>query len=145
MRGLLSNIAVANINKKQFAQEGTTIVLIPYTDYFKEWIKVNEASGKKAKEFPWIRMPPIVLKSLPYMMIKGHFGFVNLMPGSYLLLPNLDMTHTSIRSEVVGYTDTYVNGLFQGTSENRVSNAYGSNASASLKKVVTIDKAGEKS
>lgn len=142
--GLLSNIAVVNINKKQFAQPGTTIVLIPYTEYFKEWIRVNEASRKKGRGVPLEKDAADCIKVASVYDDKGHFEFVNLMPGDYLLFTEFGYTHTSIRSEVVGYTDTYVNGLFQGTSENRTSRAYGSNASASLKKIVTIDKAGEK-
>jgi len=68
---------------------------------------------------------------------------VNLMPGDYLLYTEFGYTHTSHRTEVVGYTDTYINGMFQGTMANTEVNTYASNASANIKKVVTISKSGE--
>jgi len=37
----IKGIAVLNINKRQYASKGTSVVLIPYTAYFKEWL--NEA------------------------------------------------------------------------------------------------------
>jgi hypothetical protein len=51
--------------------------------------------------------------------------------------------HTSRRTEVVGYTDTYINGMFQGSSANTQTYSYGTNASAAIKKTVTIKKDGE--
>jgi len=142
--GALGGIAIVNINKKQYAQQGASIVLIPYTDFFKEWIKLNEASRKKGRSIPLPKDAADCIKVTPVFDDKGHFEFVNLMPGEYLIFAEFGYTHTSIKSEVTGYTDTYVNGLYQGTSEQRTSNAYNSNAAASIKKVVRIDKEGEK-
>jgi hypothetical protein len=142
--GLGSNIAIFNVNKKQFAPVGTGIVLIPHTDYFKEWIKVNEASRKKGAPVPLPQDAFECIKVATVYDDKGHFEFVNLMPGEYLLFVEFGYTHTSRRNEVVGYTDHYVGGLFQGTSTNMGSRSYASNASASIKKIVTIEKEGEK-
>ncbi|NSL86274.1 hypothetical protein ECE50_005510 [Chitinophaga sp. Mgbs1] len=142
--GMLSGIAVLNINKKQFAREGTTIVLIPYTDYFKEWYKLNEASRKKGRSIPLSADVAACIATTTVYDDKGHFEFVNLMPGEYMLYTEFGYIHTSNRTEVVGYTDTYINGLFQGSRTNTVSTSYDSNAAASVKKIVSIDKEGEK-
>lgn len=142
--GALSGIAVLNINKKQYAQTGTSIVLIPYTDFFKEWVKLNEASRKKGRAVPLPKEAAECIKTTTVFDDKGHFEFVNLMPGDYLIFAEFGYVHTSRRTEVVGYTDTYVNGLYQGTYTNTTTRSYAGNAGASVKKVVTIDKEGEK-
>lgn len=141
--GMLSGIAVININKKQYARAGTSIVLIPYTDFFKEWIKLNEASRKKGRAVPLPKEAAECIKTTTVYDDKGHFEFVNLMPGDYLIFAEIGYVHTSRRTEVVGYTDTYVNGLYQGTSENTTVRSYVGNTSATVKKVVKIEKEGE--
>ena len=41
------------------------------------------------------------------------------------------------KTEVVGYTDTYMNGMFQGASENTTTNyGYSANASTIRKKIL---------
>jgi len=141
--GLLKGMAILNINKKQFAQQGTTILLIPYTPFFKEWIKLNEASRKKGRSIPLPKEAAACIKMATVYDDKGNFEFVNLLPGDYLLYTEFGYVHTSHRTEVVGYTDTYINGMFQGTSANTEVNTYATNAAASIKKVVTISKNGE--
>lgn len=66
------------------------------------------------------------------------------MPGDYLLYTEFGYTHTAHATEVVGYTDTYINGLFLGSSPNTVTYQYNTNAAANVKKVVTIKKEKEK-
>jgi hypothetical protein len=39
-------IDILNVNKKQFAPKGTKVVLLPYTEYFKEWMELNKNKGK---------------------------------------------------------------------------------------------------
>jgi hypothetical protein len=142
--GLLKGKAILNINKKQFARTGTSIILIPFTEFFKEWIKLNEASRKKGRSIPLPKEATDCMKVTTVHDDKGHFEFVNLMPGDYLLYTEFRYVHTSHETEVVGYTDTYINGMFQGSTENTVTNSYQGNASAAVKKVVTIKKEGEK-
>lgn len=141
--GLLKGMAILNVNKKQYAQKGTTILLIPYTPFFKEWVKLNEASRKKGRSIPLPMEAAACIKVATVYDEKGNFEFVNLMPGDYLLYTEFGYVHTSHRTEVVGYTDTYINGMFQGTSANTEVNTYATNAAASIKKVVTISKNGE--
>jgi hypothetical protein len=142
--GMLKGMAVLNINKKQFAQNGTTVVLIPYTDYFKEWIKLNEASRKKGRAIPLPKEATDCIKVTTVYDHEGHFEFTNLMPGDYLIYSEFGYVHTSIKSEVTGYTDTYINGLYQGTHTHTTTNAYNSNAAAAVKKTITIKTNGEK-
>lgn len=140
----LKGIAVLNINKKQYAQQGTTVILIPYTDYFKEWIKLNEKNRKKGRTVPLSKEAAGCIKVTSVYDNNGNFEFTNLMPGEYYLFTEFGYTHTASRTEVVGYTDIYINGFFQGTSANTQVNRYKTSATAPVKKIVTINKEGEK-
>jgi hypothetical protein len=142
--GALGGKAIININKKQFAQMGTSVILIPYTLYFKEWVALNEKLRKKGRSVPLAKEAAECIKVTTVYDSKGNFEFTNLMPGEYLLYTEFGYSHTSVRTEVVGYTDTYINGMFQGSSANTEVKRYGTNAAASIKKVVTIKKTGEK-
>jgi len=137
-------IAILNVNKKQYAPKGTTVVLIPYTDYFKEWIALNEKLRKKGQAVPLSKEAAGCIKVTSVYNSDGNFEFTNLMPGEYYLFTEFGYTHTASRTEVVGYTDTYINGLFQGTTANTEVNRYKTSAAAILKKIVTINKEGEK-
>lgn len=142
--GLLKGMAILNVNKKQYARPGTTIILIPYTAYFKEWISLNEKLRKKGRAVPLAKEAAACIKTTTVYDKEGHFEFTNLMPGDYLLYTEFGYVHTSVRSQVVGYTDTYINGMFQGSTANTVTYREGSNASAGIKKVVTIKKEDKK-
>jgi len=142
--GALKGIAVLNINKKQFAKKGTSVILIPNTEYFKEWLKLNETLRKKGRAIPLPKEVTECIKVAPVYDNEGHFEFVNLMPGEYLVYTEFGYVHTGVKSEVVGYTDTYMNGMFQGSRENREYYGYSANASATVKKIVTIKTDGEK-
>ena len=142
--GLLSGIAILNINKKQFAPIGTSVLLFPYTEYFKEWISLNEKLRKKGRSIPLSKEAAECIKATTVYDNDGHFEFTGLMPGSFMLYTEFGYVHTSLRTEVIGYTDTYINGMFAGSSERTTSYREGSNAVASIKKIITIRKAGEK-
>lgn len=137
-------IAILNVNKKQYARQGTTVILIPYTDYFKEWIALNEKLRKKGQAVPLSREAAGCIKQTSVYDNDGSFEFTNLMPGKYYLFTEFGYTHTASRTDIVGYTDTYINGLFQGTTANTEVNRYKTSAAATLKKIVTINKEGEK-
>jgi len=138
----IKGIAVVNINKKQFAAPGTMIVLIPLTPYFKEWLETNEKLRKKGRSVPMSKDASECLK-VAYVQDEGNFEFTDLKPGEYLLYTEFEYAHQSSYTEVVGYTDTYINGAFQGTTENTVSHDYVSSASAFVKETVTIKKENE--
>lgn len=142
--GPLSGIAVLNINKKQYAPIGTSVLLIPYTEYFKEWVNLNEKLRKKGRSIPLSKEAAACIKVTTVYDNDGHFEFTSLLPGTYLLYTEFGYVHTSVRTEVTGYTDTYINGMFAGSSERTATSREGSNAVASIKKIVTIKKQGEK-
>lgn len=75
---------------------------------------------------------------------EGNFEFTNLMPGDYYLFTEFGYSHLTSRTEVVGYTDTYINGFFQGTTPNTQVYKYHTGVTATVKKIVTIKKEGEK-
>ena len=143
-KGIMRKMAIANINKKQYAQTGTSVILIPYTPFFKEWIKLNDASRKKGRAIPLPKEAAECIKVTTVYDNDGHFEFTSLMPGEYLLYTEFGYDHTTSRTEVTGYTDTYINGMFQGTRENTTTYNYTTNAGATIKKIVTIKSDGEK-
>jgi hypothetical protein len=61
-----------------------------------------------------------------------------------LVYTEFGYVHSGVQAEVTGYTDTYINGMFQGSSANTESFGYSTNVSASVKKIIAIDKAGDK-
>lgn len=142
--GALKGIAVFNINKKQYAKMNTAVILIPYTPYFKEWVSLNERLRKKGRSVPLGKEAAECIKTTTVYDNEGHFEFTSLMPGEYLLYTEFGYVHTSTRTEIVGYTDTYINGMFHGSSANTETYKYGTNAVAGIKKVITIKKQGEK-
>jgi hypothetical protein len=140
-----AKMQVVNIQAKQVAPRGTKVVLIPYNDYFREWIKVNESQRKKGREgIALLDEAAQCIKTTQVYDDQGHFEFVNLMPGDYLLYTEFGYDHSFTQAEVVGYTDRYINGMFQGTSVNTVDRNYSTGAGAVIKKVVTVSKPGEK-
>ncbi|HEX2848227.1 MAG TPA: hypothetical protein VHN59_16905 [Chitinophagaceae bacterium] len=140
----LKGIAILNINKKQYAQQGTTVILIPYTDYFKEWVSLNEKLRKKGRAVPISKEAAECIKITSVYDNDGNFEFTNLMPGEYYLFTEFGYTHTASRTEVVGYTDIYINGFFQGSTANTEVYKYNTNVKAAVKKIVTIKKEGDK-
>lgn len=142
---VFAKMKVMNIKAKQVAPKGTQVILIPYNDYFKEWVKVNDAQRKKGREgIALLDDAAACIKSTRVYDDEGHYEFVNLMPGEYLLYTEFSFSHSYTVAEVTGYTDHYINGMFQGTSTNTVNRDHSTGNSAVVKKVVTISKPGEK-
>lgn len=141
--GMLKGMAVLNVNKKQFPRPGTNIILIPYTDFFKEWLQLNESARKKGRKIALPADAAACIKTTTVYDNEGHFEFVNLMPGDYLVYTEFSYVHSGTKTEVIGYTDTYINGMFQGSRENTRSYGYSTNAGASVKKIVSINQEGE--
>lgn len=119
--------------KKQFAEKGTTIFLIPNTPYFKEWadynLKLSKLSGPiytvqwdgyfgqqsdrdKTIIGTLFPMPEEVTKCILMTAIqddKGNFSFENLKPGEYLLFVTYSVDkYSHSTSEYKGqYTAVY--------------------------------------
>lgn len=139
----LKNKSVVNINKKQYAPIGTTVILIPATAYFKEWISVNEQLQKKGRPIPLTKEAVECIQVTTVYDEKGQFEFTNLMQGDYYLYTEFAYVKTRTQTEVVGYTDTYINGFFQGSSERTKDYHVTSSGAAGIKKLISIKKAGE--
>lgn len=137
-------MAIFNMNKKQCAPAGTTVVLIPYTDFFKEWFALNDEARKKGKAIPLPIEAAACIKTATVYDNDGHFEFTNLMPGDYMLLTQFGYSHGTSRTQVTGYTDTYINGAYVGTSPNTNTYNYNVGAVADAKKIATIKQDGEK-
>lgn len=142
---IVNKIQLVNWDPKQAAPRGTEVVLIPYNDYFKEWIKVNEDQRKKGREgIALSEEAAACIKTATVYDDAGHFEFVNLMPGEYLLYTEFNFVHTWRQNDVVGYSDRYINGIYQGTITHTESHKYSKDAGATVKKMVTVSKPGEK-
>lgn len=144
--GALKGMAILNINKKQFAPKGTTVVLMPYTAYFKEWMELNkkQAKIKNAKPIP---LPKEAFECFKFTAIyddDGNFEFTNLMPGEYLLSTSFGYTHTSKRTEVTGMSDVYYKGNYVGSNVYTSVFSYSVAGQANVQKVITVEKDGEK-
>ena len=143
--GALQGMAILNVNKKQFAYMGTEIILIPYTKFFKEWLATNDTRQKKYME--QIALPKGAEECIKRTEVyddKGNFEFVNLMAGEYLLATKFTYEHSATQTDVVGRSDTYVNGVYQGS--NNITNSYNfiADARANIKKIVTVKNDGDK-
>jgi len=99
---------------------------------------------KTGKSIPLPKEAAACIKTATVYDHDGHFEFTNLMPGDYMLMTQFGYLHGSTRTEVTGYTDTYIDGAYVGTMPN--TNTYNVNegAVAGAKKVVTIKQDGEK-
>lgn len=144
--GTLRGMAILNINKKQFAPKGTTVVLMPYTAYFKEWMELNNKQAKIKNTKP-IPLPEEAFECFKFTAIyddDGHFEFTNLMPGEYLLSTSFGYTHTSKRTEVTGTSDVYYKGNYVGSNVYTSVFSYSVAGQANVQKVVNVEKDGEK-
>ena len=144
--GALKGIAILNINKKQFAPKGTTIVLMPYTAYFKEWMELNKKQAKIKNAQP-IPLPKDAFDCFKFTTVyddDGHFEFTNLMKGEYLLSTSFGYNHISRRTEVAGVSDVYYKGNYIGSNVYTSVFSYSVAGQANVQKVITVEKNGEK-
>lgn len=144
--GALKGIAILNINKKQYAPKGTTIVLMPYTAYYKEWIELNKKQAK-IKNAQAIPLPKDAFDCLKFTAVyddDGHFEFTNLMKGEYLLSTSFGYNHTTRRTEVAGVSDVYYKGNYVGSNVYTSVFSYSVAGKANVQKVVIVEKNEEK-
>jgi hypothetical protein len=144
--GALKGMAILNINKKQFAPKETTIVLMPYTSYFKEWMELNKKQEKIKNAQP-IPLPKDAFDCFKFTTIyddEGHFEFTNLSPGEYFLSTSFKYQHTSLRSEVTGVSDVYIGGNYVGSNVYSSVFAYSSTGTANVQEIAIVKKDGEK-
>ena len=138
-------IDVLNINKKQFAPKGTKVVLLPYTEYFKEWMELNKKQRKikGAQTIPLSEDAKSCILTTEIYDDKGNFEFTNLTEGEYFVFISFNYTDTFSRREVTGTSDIYVNGQYAGTQLNTDIFDYAQTGNANFQKIVTIKSNGE--
>ncbi|MCP2025262.1 hypothetical protein L1276_000402 [Flavobacterium sp. HSC-32F16] len=137
---------LVNTAKKQYAPKGTEITLFPSSAYYEEWVEVNKKIRKQKK------MPEVPLNSdFGYSIKKakvyddeGHFEFVDLMPGTYVVMASFDFSNSYNYSYVSGYTNYYNYWGYTGSSTNYGTARQSYIDKANIEKRVSIDKDGEK-
>lgn len=139
----IKGIAILNVNKRQYAQQGTKVVLIPYTPYFKEWLELDEAARKKGRTIPLAKEVAECMKVARVYDNDGHFEFTGLLPGEYMLYTEFNYLQSASWTETVGYTDTYINGGYVGSTANTETHYYKAQVTAAIKKIIAIKKNGE--
>ena len=138
-------IDILNVNKKQFAPKGTKVILLPYTEYFKEWMELN----KKQKKIKGAQPIPLSIDAQSCILTteiyndKGNFEFTKLTEGDYFVFISFAYTDTFSRREITGTSDVYINGNYAGTQLNTDIFTYAQAGNANFQKVVTIKSNGE--
>lgn len=141
--GLLGGKAILNINKKQFAPQGTGILLIPATTEYEAFkVSLNKYRKDKSPD----RIKPVLseefIKTIRQTYVKdykGNYEITDVPEGEYFLVVTFGYIHTSHKKETIGQTDIYVNGTYQGS--NPIDRFYteGQNASANIEKKIKIE------
>lgn len=138
-------IDILNVNKKQFAPKGTKVLLLPYTEYYKEWFELNkkQAKVKGSKPIPLPKEAASQIKLTEVFDDKGNFEFANLMPGEYLLYISFNYQDFFTKSQVTGAADVYINGQYSGTEVYTDMFGYTQQGNANYHKFVTVKSNGE--
>lgn len=141
----MTNINLGGSNKKQIAPKGTKVLLMPYTDYYKEWFEINKKQSKVKNAKP-IDLPNDAKECIKFTEVyddNGHFEFSNLMPGEYLLFSAFGYEETYLKRENTGAANVFINGSYAGTELYSDVFEYARNATANAMKTFTINKDGE--
>jgi hypothetical protein len=139
------NIGVVNFAKKQFAPKGTKILLIPNTDFYKEWFELNkkQAKIKGASMIPLPKEAMSLIKTAEVFDDKGNFEFANLQPGDFILYTSFIYEDTVDRNVETGRSDVYINGSYQGTETHKKNMRFAQSADAIITMNITIKTDGE--
>jgi len=137
---------LVNTARKQYAPRGTEITLFPSSAYYEEWVAVNKKI-KKEKKMPEVLLNPDFAYGIKKTKVyddEGHFEFLDLMPGSYIVLASFDFTNSYHYSYVTGQTNYYNYYGYAGSKTHYDSAKQQYRAQANIEKRVTIDRDGEK-
>lgn len=140
----IKGLAIININKKQFAPQGTEVVLIPYTDFFQYWLDYNKKAAKKNQEpLPLPEGAAECLLKTTVKGKKGEFEFTGLPAGEYFLISEFNFIRTKSTTRVEGYTHSYLGGMYIGSAPIERIYHYNVNDMAFAIKKVEIKTNGE--
>ena len=94
-------IDVLNINKNNSAERELKVVLLPYTEYFKEWMElIKTKENKGAQPIPLSLDAKSCILTTEIYNDKGNFEFTNLTEGEYFVFISFNYTDTFSRREV---------------------------------------------
>ncbi|GAA4024894.1 hypothetical protein GCM10022409_06100 [Hymenobacter glaciei] len=115
---------------------------MPYTAYFQEYLKEFKKQRNRGKS---LLIPNEAVECMKFHKIgEGQkYVFDNLMPGKYFIYTSFGYVHQATQTDVVGQTDHYVNGSYQGTTDMTRSYGVTVGAGVLVEKIITIDKDGE--
>lgn len=137
---------LVNTAKKQYAPKGTEITLFANSAYYEEWAEVNKKIRKQNKmpEVPLTSDFGYAVKKAKVYDDQGHFEFLDLMEGNYIVMASFDFSNSYNYSYVSGYTNHYNYFGYTGTTTNYGSARQFYTDKANIEKRVTIDKDGDK-
>lgn len=142
-KNIESWVTVVNWNPKQVAKKGTSVFLIPFTEWHREYFEVNKQLKKEGRKF---NMPKEVLECILVSDIyddDGHFEFVNLMPGTYLIYSQFEFFENYVQDNVVGSRDHYMGNVYQGSSDILQRSRWSQKETAFSEEIVEISVNGE--
>ncbi|GEN70984.1 MULTISPECIES: hypothetical protein [Chryseobacterium] len=139
----IRGIAVLNINKRQYAPKGTSIIVMPQTAYFKEWQEVSKKYEKEGKIVELHKEARACIKVIQVKDDKGSFEINNLMPGQYLLITGFNYIQDKQQTYTLGYENTYINNTLQSSREIEGHHYFKILSEANIRKSVTIKKDGD--
>jgi hypothetical protein len=136
-------VTAVNWNPKQFARKGTAVYLIPYTIWYKEYFEVNRQLRKDGRKY---NMPKEALECILVSRIfddKGHFEFVNIMPGEYIVYSQFQFFEKHHEDIVVGSQAVFQGNIYLGTQDITQRNRWSQLEYAFSEAFITITKDGE--
>lgn len=142
-KNLDSWVTVVNWNPKQVAKKGTSVVLIPYTSWTKEYFEVNKQLKKVGRKY---NMPNEALECILVTNIyddEGHFEFTNLMPGKYFIFTQFEFWENKKKYVKTGETEVFLGGQYQGSFDNIARIDYSQSQFGYADEIVIIEKEGE--
>lgn len=92
---------------KHIAPAGTVVMLFPYTDYFKEYLKLRERFAQSRKYVAVLSKDPFSHRLEAKVGSDGRFTFPQMKPGKYYIETNFSYVGTGLNYVQVGRTDYY--------------------------------------
>lgn len=92
---------------KHIAPAGTVVMLFPYTDYFKEYLKLRERYAQSRKYVAVLSKDAFAHRLEAKVGADGKFTFPEMKPGKYYMETNFSYVGTGLDYVQVGRTDYY--------------------------------------
>lgn len=92
---------------KHLAPEGTVVMLFPYTEYFKEYLKLRDRYAQSRKYVAVLSKDAFSHRLEAKVGRGGKFSFPQMKPGKYYIETNFTYVGTGLDYVQVGRTDYY--------------------------------------